>query len=97
MGEEDILEDSKFVSISEHYDMPIDEHNPVYDPKPLKEYTDKSDIHEYDIESAEDIQYALKDLLEGTIKGMMEAEMDNHLGYERSARSESDNARNGYK
>jgi transposase-like protein len=28
---------------------------------------------------------------------MMEAEMDNYLGYERSARSDSDNARNGYK
>lgn len=38
------MEDSKFVSISEHYDMLIDENNdPVYDPKPLKEYMDKSD------------------------------------------------------
>lgn len=54
-------------------------------------------LQEYDIESAEDIQKALKDLLGGTIKEMMEAEMDEHLGYEKSARSDSDDARNGYK
>ena len=35
-------------------------------------------LQEYDIETAEDIQDALKDLLGGTIKEMMEAEMDNH-------------------
>ena len=28
---------------------------------------------------------------------MMQAEMSGHLGYEKSARSDSDNARNGYK
>lgn len=39
----------------------------------------------------------MKDLLGGTIKEMMEAEMGYHLGYEKSARSDSDNARNGYK
>ena len=33
-------------------------------------------LEEYDIQSAEDIQDALKDLLGGTIKEMMEAEMD---------------------
>ena len=54
-------------------------------------------LEEYDIESAEDIQDALKDLLGGTIKEMMEAEMDDHLGYEKSQRSASDDARNGYK
>ena len=32
-------------------------------------------LQEYDIEIAEDIQDALKDLLDGTIKEMMEAEM----------------------
>ena len=37
-------------------------------------------LEEYDIENAEDLQDALKDLLGGTIKEMMEAEMDNHLG-----------------
>lgn len=54
-------------------------------------------LQEYDIQSAEDIQDALKDLLGGTIKEMMEAEMDNHLGYEKSERSDSDDYRNGYK
>ena len=39
-------------------------------------------IEEYDIETAEDIHEALKDLLGGTIKSMMEAEMDEHIGYE---------------
>lgn len=54
-------------------------------------------LQEYDIETAEDIQDALKDLLGGTIKEMMEAEMDDHLGYEKSERSDSDDYRNGYK
>ena len=54
-------------------------------------------LQEYNIESAADIQEALKDLLGGTIKEMMEAEMDEHLGYEKSERSDSDDARNGYK
>ena len=45
-------------------------------------------LDEYDIQSAEDIQEALKDLLGGTIKEMMEAEMDDHLGYEKSQRSD---------
>ena len=54
-------------------------------------------LQEYDIESAEDIQDALKDLLGGTIKEMMEAEMEDHLGYEKSQRSDSDDYRNGYK
>lgn len=54
-------------------------------------------LQEYDIESAQDIQDALKDLLGGTIKEMMEAEMDDHLGYEKSERSDNDDYRNGYK
>lgn len=51
-------------------------------------------LQEYDIQSAEDIQEALKDLLGGTIKEMMEAEMDEH---QKSQRSDSDDYRNGYK
>ncbi len=47
-------------------------------------------LEEYDIQSAEDIQDALKDLLGGTLKEMMEAEMDDHLGYGKSERSDSD-------
>ena len=54
-------------------------------------------LDEYDIQTAEDIQDALKDLLGGTIKEMMEAEMDDHLGYSKSQRYESDDYRNGYK
>ena len=54
-------------------------------------------LDEYDIQTAEDIQEALKDLLGGTIKEMMEAEMDDHLGYSKSQRSESDDYRKGYK
>lgn len=54
-------------------------------------------LREYDIQTAEDIQEALKDLLGGTIKEMMEAEMEEHLGYGRSERSDSEDSRNGYK
>ena len=57
-------------------------------------------MQEYDIETAEDIQNALKDLLGGTIKEMMEVEMDDHLGYGRSERidrAEQDDYRNGTK
>ena len=57
-------------------------------------------LQEYDIESAQDIQDALKDLLGGTIKEMMEAEMDEHPGYgksERADREEVSDYRNGTK
>lgn len=56
-------------------------------------------LEEYDIQTAEDIQDALKDLLGGTIKEMMEAKMDEHLGYGygKSERSDNDDYRNGYK
>ncbi|WP_027626666.1 transposase, partial [Clostridium lundense] len=54
-------------------------------------------IREYDIQSAEDIQDALKDLLGGTIESMLAAEMDNHLGYSPYERTDVENARNGKK
>jgi len=54
-------------------------------------------LQEYDIKSAEDIQDALKDLLGGTIQSMMEAEMDQHLGYEPYERTDITNSRNGKK
>jgi len=54
-------------------------------------------LEEYDIQSAEDIQEALKDLLGGTIQSMMEAELNEQLGYEKYERTGSDNARNGTK
>ncbi|MDY2959503.1 MAG: IS256 family transposase [Hornefia sp.] len=72
----------------------------VYHVKPLTEGKKNiiaSLIEEYDIETADDIQEALKDLLGGTIKSMMEAEMDEHLGYESYERSKNDNYRNGTK
>ena len=72
----------------------------VYKPKPMTE--NKRNLiqglfEEYDIQSADDIQDALKDLLSGTIKEMMEAEMDDHLGYEKYERSDESNSRNGAK
>ncbi len=54
-------------------------------------------IQEYDIKSASDIQEALKDLLGGTIQEMMEAELDEHLGYEEYERSNNSDYRNGVK
>ena len=55
----------------------------VYKPKPMtegKRNIIQGLLQEYNIESAADIQEALKDLLGGTIKEMMEADMDEHLG-----------------
>jgi len=54
-------------------------------------------IQEYDIKTAVDIQEALKDLLGGTLKEMLQAEMTNHLGYREYERSENENSRNGVK
>lgn len=54
-------------------------------------------IEEYDIQSADDLQDALKDLLGGTIQEMLESEMTEHLGYDAYERSENINSRNGKK
>lgn len=54
-------------------------------------------LQEYDIKTADDIQEALKDLLGGTIQSILEAEMDNHLGYAPYKRTDNPNARNGKK
>ena len=72
----------------------------VYKVKPLTEGKKNiiaTLIEEYDIKTAEDIQEALKDLLGGTIKSMMEAEMDEHIGYEKYQYSDATNYRNGVK
>lgn len=72
----------------------------VYKVKPLNENKRNiisALIEEYDIETADDIQEALRDLLGGTIKSMMEVEMEEHLGYENYQRHNSDNYRNGTK
>ncbi len=44
-----------------------------------------------------DIQDALKDLLSGTIQTMLETEMNDHVGYEKYARDDEPNCRNGTK
>ncbi len=54
-------------------------------------------MQEYGIQSAEDIQDALKDLLGGTLEEMLQSEMTEHLGYCEYERAESENARNGKK
>ena len=72
----------------------------VYKPKPMtegKRNIIKGLLQEYDIETATDIQDALKDLLSGTLKELMETEMDDHLGYDRYERSDKKNYRNGTK
>jgi len=54
-------------------------------------------ISEYNIQTAEDIQNALKDLLGGTLESMLEAESKSHLGYAPYERTDSSNSRNGTK
>ena len=72
----------------------------VYKPKPMtkgKRNLIQGLLQEYDIQSADDIQEALKDLLSVTIRDMLKTEMDNHLGYDRYERSSEPNYRNGTK
>ena len=54
-------------------------------------------LQEYDIKTAKDIEDALKDLMSGTIQEMLEAEMDEHLGYSSYERSDNTDYRNGKK
>ncbi len=54
-------------------------------------------IEMYNIETAEDIQEALKDLLGGTIENMLESELEEHLGYDNYERNKNTNSRNGKK
>ena len=54
-------------------------------------------LEEYEIESEEDIQDALADLLGPVIQSMLEGEMEGHLSYKPYKRTENDNARNGTK
>ena len=51
----------------------------------------------YEVQTAEDVQDALKDLLGGTLEEMLQAEMTEHLGYEPHERAENENSRNGVK
>ena len=56
-------------------------------------------IEAYEIKTAADLQAALKDLLGGTIQEMLEAELDEELGYEKHEKTEEakTNYRNGHK
>lgn len=72
----------------------------VYKVKPLTEGKKNiiaTLIEEYDIKTAQDIQEALKDLLGGSIQSMLEAEMEEHIGYEKYQHSDGANYRNGTK
>ena len=54
-------------------------------------------ISGYNIQTANDIQEALKDLLGDTIQGMLESELDNHWGYKSYECSDNSDYRNGRK
>ena len=54
-------------------------------------------IEMYDIKTAKDIENALKNLMGGTIQEMLEAELDEHLGYQEYERSSNPDYRNGRK
>jgi len=56
-------------------------------------------IEMYDIKNTGDLQEALKDLLGDTIQSMMEAELDEELGYEKYEKTDTpkENYRNGHK
>ena len=54
-------------------------------------------ISTYEIKDVVGIQEAIKDLLGSTIKNMLEAEMNEHLGYEKYQVNNNSNSRNGYK
>lgn len=69
-----------------------------------KEQDERGDlIHKliamYDVKSISDIQDALKDLLGETIQGMLESELDEHLGYNKGETTPEpkENYSNGYK
>ena len=72
----------------------------VYKVKPLTEGKKNiiaNLIEEYDIKTTEDSQEALKVLLGSTIKSMLEAEMDEHIGYRKYQHSDGNNYCNGTK
>lgn len=55
-------------------------------------------LNEYQPESVEDMQDALKDIFGPMFEAMLQGEMQDHLGYEKNDRQEKDgaNRRNGY-
>lgn len=54
-------------------------------------------MENYEIETAQDLQEAIKDMFKGTLQDMMNAEFDSSMGYEKSDNVVvKDNYRNGY-
>jgi putative transposase len=55
-------------------------------------------IKENDLKSTEDVQAALRDLFASTMQGMLEAELETHLGYAKhdTKSKKTDNSRNGH-
>lgn len=62
-----------------------------------KEFIDNL-LQHYDPQNVNDVQEMLKDLLGDTLQGMLEAEMNDHLGYSKYdyQNKETDDSRNGY-
>ena len=56
-------------------------------------------IQEYDVKTTRDVQEMLKDLFSETIQEILEAELDEHLGYDRydNQNKKTTNSRNGYR
>lgn len=64
---------------------------------PKRQELIKNLIAEYGIESIDDMNNALKDLLGGTVEELLQAEINSHLGYEKYRHGDRENYRNGYK
>ena len=56
-------------------------------------------IQEYDVKTTKDVQEMLKDLFAETVQEILEAELDEHLGYDRydNQNKNTTNSRNGYR
>ncbi len=65
----------------------------IMSPEQVKQF-----IKDNEIQSVEDIQNVLKDMFAEALQGMLEAEMDNHLGYQKheNTKKETTNRRNGH-
>lgn len=64
---------------------------------PKKQELIKQLVSEYGVERIADIYNALKDLLGDTIEELLQAEINNHLGYEKYVDGDKENYRIGYK
>ncbi len=55
-------------------------------------------LNNYDVKNTKDISDALKDVFGPIFESMLNAEMDAHLGYDKSSQApkDTDNRRNGY-